>query len=283
MSIPHSCVEKAPELAYPVTVVLLGPFQLLLNGTPAHIERESKAAHLLHCLALARPHRLPRTQLLDRLWPTIEPALAGQSLNSLVYQLNKLTAPFLNKIGVIVYEHGYYHLNSGAGVTVDLDQFEAWSTRGRQLLNSGNVLDGLRYCMQALNLYNGDLSGDADLATMFERERLRLVCLDLLAFLADHYYKQDEPPKALVYLQRLLTHDPCREDAHRQAMRCHMQLNQRAQALRQYHLCCQALLLEFDATPEPATTALFEQIRLSPAGIYTSEHYKVPLYSRDKM
>jgi DNA-binding SARP family transcriptional activator len=66
---------------------------------------------------------------------------------------------------------------------------------------------------------------------------------------------------------RLLADDPCREDAHRLAMRCYMQRGQRAMALHQYHVCVDILRMEFDASPEAATTALFDQIRLQPESI----------------
>ena len=66
---------------------------------------------------------------------------------------------------------------------------------------------------------------------------------------------------------RLLDGDPCREDAHRLVMRCHVRRGERAQALRHYLLCQQILRAEFDAAPEPATDALFEQARLDPSTI----------------
>jgi hypothetical protein len=65
----------------------------------------------------------------------------------------------------------------------------------------------------------------------------------------------------------LLTHDPCREDGHRTAMRCHVRLGERAQALRQYMLCEAVLRTEFNAKPEPATTVLFDQVRLDPGSV----------------
>jgi DNA-binding SARP family transcriptional activator len=113
----------------------------------------------------------------------------------------------------------------------------------------------------ALDLYQGDLTGSIDLPAVLERERLRALYLDLLTHLADFHYTREEPTEALRYLQRLLAHEPCREDVHRQAMRCYMKRHQRAQALRQYRLCCQALAQEFGMHPESATNALFEQIR----------------------
>ncbi|MCA9325460.1 bacterial transcriptional activator domain-containing protein [Candidatus Saccharibacteria bacterium] len=251
----------------PVSVAVLGTIRLTVNGKPARIKSESKAAYLLLYLTLARPHRLQRTELLDRVWPGVESTLAGQCLNSLTYSLNKLTRPFLKIPELIIHQSGYYHLNTEEGVTVDLDYFEAWSEQGKNLLANGNISDGLAFCQQALALYQGKLGGESNLETLIERERLHLIFLDLLARLADHYYAHHEPVEALCYIQRLLTHDPCREDAHRLAMRCYTRIHQRTQALRQYQLCCQALALEFDIQPEPETIALFERIRLHPNNI----------------
>jgi DNA-binding SARP family transcriptional activator len=251
----------------PVAIGLLGLFRLLLAGKPAPIGSESKAAHLLLCLALARPHRLPRLQLLERLWPQADPALATQSLNSVVYSLHKFTRSALGGKELVVHEHGDYQLNMDSGLSIDLDQFEAWHGLGTQLLSQGDGREGVGYCRQALALYRGDLCGGDDLQTVIERERLHVAFLDLLVRLASHHYAQGNPGQALPYLQRLIAHDPCREDAHRLAMRCYMQIGQRAQALRQFRVCCRALILEFDAQPEPATVALFEQVRLNPASL----------------
>jgi DNA-binding SARP family transcriptional activator len=204
---------------------------------------------------------------LERLWPDYDPGLAGQSLNSLTYQLNKLTTKILNGNDLIVRDNGYYRLNTGEGVGIDVDYFDAWYEAGQQLLGQGDVVSAVAYYQKALSLYHSNLCGDSSLATVMERERLRIAFLNLLAHLADHAYHQNDYQQALHYIQRLLGHEPCREDAHRQAMRCYVRLDQRAQALRQYRLCCQALASEFDAQPEPATIALYDQIRLDPVSV----------------
>jgi DNA-binding SARP family transcriptional activator len=72
---------------------------------------------------------------------------------------------------------------------------------------------------------------------------------------------------ALLHALDLLRHDPCREDAHRMAMRCYVRQGERAQALRQYRLCREVLAIEFEAAPEPATESLYELVRLDPARI----------------
>jgi DNA-binding SARP family transcriptional activator len=44
-------------------------------------------------------------------------------------------------------------------------------------------------------------------------------------------------------------------------MRCYSRQGQQHLALRQYQICVEALRLELDVAPAPATTQLVEQIR----------------------
>ncbi|MEZ4869320.1 MAG: bacterial transcriptional activator domain-containing protein [Caldilineaceae bacterium] len=267
MITPQPLDEKTLPALSPVVIAVLGSVRLILGGNPMPLVRESKSAQLLTCLALAKQHRLPRGHILETVWPEADPALAGQALNSLNHQLNKTSSKHLNGQALIVHDTGYYQINTPDQVWIDVDHFATWSETGRRLLATDETVAGITYCEQALALYQGDLCGDSSIQTVIERERLRAAFLDLLVRLADHY-NHNEPGKALHYIQRVLAHDPCREDAHRQAMRCYVRLGQRAQALRHYRLCCQALATEFDMAPEPATVALYEQIRLDPASVW---------------
>ena len=112
-------------------------------------------------------------------------------------------------------------------------------------------------------MYSGDLCGGDDVRLAVEREHLRAQHLTVLARLADHHYGRADYSGALDYASRLLSIDPCREDAHRLAMRCYVSRGERAQAMRQYRLCERVLHAEFGVAPEPATVALYDQIRLA--------------------
>jgi DNA-binding SARP family transcriptional activator len=248
-------------------ISLLGTFRLTLHGELAPIGSGSKSERLLIHLALAGRRHVERVILLEHLWPDNDPARASQSLNSLVYHLNKLAQSPLKQASIITNENGHYSLNRSAGVGVDIDYFDDWRTQGKRLLRHGDAEKGIVYCERALELYRGDLTDASSIEAIIERERLRAAYLDLLASLADYAYSDQDPEKALSYIHRLLKHDPCREDAHRLAMRCYVRLGTRAQALRQYQVCCQVLKAEFDAKPEPETEALFYQIRLDPKSI----------------
>lgn len=270
MSLLRALSDQTVDLPGSITISLLGAFQLFVNKHSLSISRGSKLENLIILLTLALDRRLLRNELLEQLWPEQDPMLAGQSLNSLVYQLHKRLRQKADASNIIIYENGYYYLSISEDVSIDIDYFEDWQQRAKHAFRLGNVEQGLIYCEQALALYRGDLCRDTNISNVqviLERERLRVSFLDLLACLADHYLHQD-PMRALTYIHRLLNHDPCREDAHRQAMRCYMRLSVRAQALRQYQFCCQMLTTEFGVKPEPATEALFEQIRLMPENLH---------------
>jgi DNA-binding SARP family transcriptional activator len=61
--------------------------------------------------------------------------------------------------------------------------------------------------------------------------------------------------------QKILAKDDCREDAHRRLMRCYGWQGQRHLALRQYHLCMEALARVLDVSPMGETVALYHQVR----------------------
>ena len=193
MIIPQSFDETTLRTLSPVVISVLGSVRLILGGTPVPLVRESKSAHLLICLALAKEHRLSRCRILETIWPEADSTLAGQALNSLNHQLNKMSAKYLNGAGLVVHETGYYQLNAPHRVWIDIDHFAQWSEAGRQLLSTDDVAAGVSYCEQALALYQGDLCGDSSIHTLFERERLRAAFLDLLVRLAEHYYRHGDP------------------------------------------------------------------------------------------
>lgn len=258
---------KHLETSVRAMISLLGSFRLTLDGNLVHISRESKSEQLLISLALSRQRRVSRANLLERIWPQSDSIHGGQCLNSLTYQLNKLAKDHLGDTDLIGCDDGYYGLSRSIEVGVDIDYFEAWCVKGRRLLRGHDAANGVDYCDMALALYRGDLCSDSSIQAIIEQERLRNKYLGLLMTLANHHYTDQNPTRALDYIQRLLAHDPCREDAHRLAMYCFMVIGLRAQALRQYRICCQALNLEFEAKPEPATVNLYDKIRLDPIGV----------------
>jgi DNA-binding SARP family transcriptional activator len=253
-------------LSWPILICLLGNFRLIRTGQLIPLYNRGKSHVLLSHLGLRYDRRVPQDQLIDVLWPTTEFAQARRSLNNLVYSLHKLLGDALDGAMPVLHEDGYYRLNIEAGVGVDVACFDTLVSAGHQQLGAGNEAAAVYY-NRAACFYRGDLCGDSDVHTLVERERLRNSYLLVLAQLAHFQYHAGEYLTCLEYVWRLLAYDPCREDAHRLAMRCYVRSGQRAVALHQYQICVDILRKEFDASPEAATTALFDQIRLQPESV----------------
>jgi DNA-binding SARP family transcriptional activator len=256
--------QETPGSNEPIFIGLLGSFRLLKAGCPLTLRNADKTRTLLCHLALQEHFSVSREHLLHTLWPAAHNGSAGQSLNSLVYSLHKLLGDALDGAPPVIYADGYYHLNVEAGITVDVARFDTLVRDGTRKARAGQLSAAMRVYEQAVQLYRGDLCNVSDIQALMLCEALRAQYLRLLAELSDYYFAEQDPANCIMYAQRLLASDPCREDAHRLIMRCYMRQGQRAQALHQYRVCENILRSEFDVAPEAATQELYQQIRLNP-------------------
>lgn len=251
----------------PLFVCLLGDFRLLSFGHVVEMPRGRKTEALLSFLALHYDRCVGRDTLLSLLWPEQDQTLAGQSLNSLIYDLRKHLKDKLDGTSPVLQSYGCYTLNYEAGINSDVACFDTFIRTGNEHWRGHSWAAAILAYNSAISLYRGDLCGGSDLYTTIERERIRVSYLGAVVRLADYYYARNEYEVARDFAQLVLASDPCREDAHRLMMRCFSHLGQRAEALRQYHLCAQVLRAEFDAYPESITTALYDQLRLDPDSV----------------
>jgi DNA-binding SARP family transcriptional activator len=251
----------------PLKICLLGGFRVLKREQLVRLRPGGKADALLSTLALRNGQSIAREAVLDAVWPNVDPQLASQSLSSLSYGLHRLLSDAIGGATVLVQEDGTYRLNHEAGVSVDVDDFLRLATAGDRWAAKYDQAKAAESFARAVDLYRGDLSCAVTVHHVVQRERLRAICLTLLARLADYHHARWDFTTSLEYATRLLSIDPCREDAHRMVMRCHVHRGERAQALRQYRVCEQILQSEFDAVPEEATHTLFNQIRLDPSSV----------------
>ena len=252
-----------------VWLYLLGGVRLVSRGRLLGVRSGGKTEALLVHLGLAGIRGVPRTALLQAIWPDTEPALAGQALNSLVHGLKQLLGDALRGAEPVVPAAGQYRLNAAAGVAVDVDQFQALVAEGERLFRARETSAATTAYERAARVYGGDLSLVAGKSgrVALERERLRATHRRVLIRLADEAFTRGAFDSALAYALALLEHDPCREDAHRLVMRCYVRLGERSEAMRHYATARYILRTELDAEPEPATTALFEQVRLNPSAV----------------
>lgn len=250
-----------------IQVCVLGSFRILKDGAPVSLRAGGKVETLVGNLALRDPEGLERDELIGLVWPDTEYDLARQSLNTLLHSLRRTLSDALAGDAPVTWRAGRYRLNTDHGVGIDVSQFDGAVDAGDRLRRSGNDLAAIRAYQAAIDVYGGDLAVGSAIQHLVERERLRARFLSVFARLADASFASGDYEATLENALKLLTYDPCREDAHRMAMRCYVRLGQRAQALRQYRICREALFVEFDASPEGATDDLYRLVRLDPGRV----------------
>jgi DNA-binding SARP family transcriptional activator len=252
---------------WPIQICLLGRFRVLRHGQVIAIRSGGKVESFLYQLSVSGQEGVSREVLLDSLWPETDIGLAGRCLNSLVYSVRQLFGEAIGGAPPAVQRDGWYQLNADAGVAVDVAQFEELIDQGQRSARRGELECAMQLRRRAINLYRGDLHGDSTIHAIVQRERLRATYLSALAQLAGHYYEAADYRACLDLALKLLDHDPCREDAHRLVMRCHVRRGERAQALRQFRVCSTVLRADFDGVPEMATRELYDRIRFDPAAV----------------
>ena len=143
-----------------------------------------------------------------------------------MHELRSALGDALRGEAPVVLTGGHYRLNEAAGVAVDVARFNSLVGSGEHAERAGETTTAVELYENAVHLYGGDLSaaagGGARIA--LERERLRASYCRALMRLAGHAYAENEFDAGLAYALELLQHDPCREDAHRLVMRCHVRL-----------------------------------------------------------
>ena len=233
---------------------LLGGFRVSIGATEIDPVRWrlKKTRSLIKLLALAPDHRLHREQLMETLWPDLEPEAASNNLRKALHHARRgLTVAAGAPVSHLRFQDDLLSLASDRRCWIDVDAFEQAAAEARRSGSMGTY-------RAALDLYAGDLLPEDRYEdwTSSRRDGLRQDHLLLLAELAALCEREREPARAIETLQQLLSRDAGREDAHRNLMRLYALTGQRQQALRQYQLLQEAVTREFEAGPDAASQQL---------------------------
>ena len=238
---------------------VLGGFRAERVGAdwPTSGWQRRSAKTLTKLLATCPGHRLHREQLLDILWPGVELESALNSFGKALYAARRALEPEL-----LPRENSAYLRLTDSMVAletehvwIDADQFEQLA---ESALRDGDV----RAYESVLALYGGELLPEdryEDWCAQ-RREYLAELHVRLLLGLAEQLASQGSHAAAAARLREVLQHDPTREDVHRWLMLLYASAGKRDQAVRQFHVCEEALRRELDLAPAAATQALHNEI-----------------------
>lgn len=208
---------------------------------------------------------IPKEVLTEYLWPECNIQASSNNLKVAIHGLRKILNRFLNQADnfpSIVFKYGRYELNSQIELWTDVEQFEHHWATARHFEKEGDFTAAIDEFKIAEALYKGDYLEDEpyDDQILIRRETLKDIYLIIMGKLADHSFNIRDYEESIVYCQKIIAKDNCREDAYRRLMRCYSQLGNRNRAMRWYEICCQAIQTELDTTPEHATIELYKRL-----------------------
>ncbi len=238
-------------------VRLLGSFEVTVDtvSVDASQWRLRKAKSVVAMLALAPAQRRHREQMLESLWPDLEPLAAAKNLHQTLYVARRAIAGTeTSKSGLLAIRDEQVVLDDSGPVEVDVVQFER---AAREALHLGDET-ALR---AAAELYRGDVLPewpDADWLGS-RRHELREVHREILVKLAS-VVRRRAPEEALVMLTRVLEADPLHEGAVRAVMELLARMGRRSEALARYERLVDDLLDAFGTDPDSQTSMVFREL-----------------------
>lgn len=237
-------------------IELLGGFRVAV-GARAISEgawRRRKPAALLKLLALAPGHRLHRVQIMEMLWPELDPPAAGANLRKALHQARRVLsaeegASLIASVGELL------SLRSQR-LWVDVDAFRAAVAAARR------TRDADAYA-HAIDLYrDGLLPEDPYEEWAIEpRDEFHLEFLAILEELAALLEARGDLDEATRIVRRLVAAEPLREESHAWLIRLHALAGRRGEALRQYEHLRELWSDELGSEPSPETQRLYEEVR----------------------
>ena len=242
---------------------LFGSMRMYDDEKTEEIQLTSAIQLLLAYLLLNRHRTCPRDVLLDLFWRELEEDKARNCLNTALWRLRKALKPYETPTCVYLVSttNGDIGFNPLSEYWLDVAEY---TSRVKPILSlpvEQVDAEAIARLETTLDLYQGELlEGVYTDWAISEREHLRILHHNCLAYLMTYHRLQEDFGKALAYGQKILEDDPLREEIHRAIMRLHMACGQRTLAIRQYHICQAALAQELTIAPMEETQILYQEI-----------------------
>lgn len=237
---------------------MLGQPQLHLGGAALALRAPPRALSLLVYLLLHRAHPVARDTLAFTFWPDVPEADALAKLRAHLHSVRTGVLPPAGAAPWLIANKRTVQWNPAAPVWLDLLEYEE------------RAADPAR-AAEAVDLYNGDLaSGLEEEWLEGPRQRLRDRQTALLLGLVEAH-RDRNPRLAVDYAQRLVEHDPWREDAVRALMTLLYETGDRAGAVQAYRDFVKRLQAELGVDPMPDTTEVYQRISAATEPLRTPE------------
>lgn len=244
-------------------IYCFGPFQIFLNDQAIDDWSSHKAQSILKYLASHYKSPISKEILMDIYWPDADPESARRNLHQTIYILRRQMHEFDPGFQHIQFENDFYRLNPEMEVWIDVQEFDQRVCAGQKFEIAGDHGKAFAEYRLAEGLFRDDFLIDEpyeDWCLQLRREYNQNY-INLSLKLAEDYLHKQEFTASSALCQRVLSMEPCQEEAHQILMRSYAEQGLRHRAVDQYHHCAQALKSEFDLPPSEMTNLLYHQIK----------------------
>jgi DNA-binding SARP family transcriptional activator len=242
---------------------LFGSGQALYDNRPLEGFPNLQAYTLLCYLLLHRQRPHNRERLAALFWGDYSQERARNCLNTTLWRLRQVLEPEANQRGtyLLTTSGGEVGFNPQSAHWLDIEAFEEYTHQVLSRPVRAMQTADAEILKKGIELYTGELlEGLYDDWALHERERLRRLYMNSLAYLMDYYKQVGDFEACLACAQRILDQDPPREEIHREIMRLYLANGQRSLAVQQYQVCREVLATELGILPMEETQALYAQI-----------------------
>ena len=211
---------------------LLGPMRVYTDDAAIKLPPRSRLLSLWGYLLIHRQRPTPRNLLAYTFWPDEAEAESRLNLRRHLHRLTQLLPPTPAAKPWILSDRSTLQWNASGDGWLDVAEFERLSGDPARLV-------------EAVDLYGGDLlEGVYDDWVFAERERLRDLYSQDLHRLVDMSEASQDYRQAILFAQRLLRHDPLREETYRTLMRLHARSGDQAGVVQTYNAAVAVLQRE---------------------------------------
>jgi TolB-like protein/DNA-binding SARP family transcriptional activator len=234
---------------------MVGTMRAVGPGGADFLPRGRKTRGLLACLCLAQGERVSRSRLIGLLWDRSPDAQARMSLRQSLSELNSVVNRHVPSLVEIDRDSVRINVRKCWVDALAILQASADPTgETNNLLQpySERLLEDLDGITPAFDQW---LAAER---TCFE-DRVRKILEAELDRLTEQHAN---PEMRAAAARRLVNFEPMHEGAVRSLMRAFAQMGDRAQAIREFERCRQALQTVLDLPPSKETTAVYEAIRI---------------------
>lgn len=242
---------------WPVTVRVLGPLQVGVDGRPARFGRKAqrRPLALLAALAAGRPEGVAEHRLADALWPEAAGDAAQNALGSALHRLRRL----LGRDDAVRRQGGRVSLDRSA-CWVDAWAFEALLERAEAAGAGGDAGAEEALAARALALYRGPAPRDTEVpGAVAAAERLREKFVRHALAAAARVAAAD-PEAAAARCRKALEAEPLAEPLHLALMRHLAAAGHAAEAVAAFHRLRDTLRAAGEA-PSGEAGALLARVR----------------------